>query len=444
MPTMSPPRKARRTRFGVLAPCCALLIASCWATSGTAVTTALPDASPGATNATGSASRRPALKPIDPAAFRSAVAAAARKLLVPGAVVLLRTPQGTFEAKVGATDLSGHTPPDAGTHFRIASNTKTMTSALIMLLAQDGRLHLGDPVSAYVPDVPGGKHITIADLLKMRSGLYDYTSAPELAATLDADPAKAWTPHEVLAMAFRHPPEFPPDASFEYCNTNYALLGLVAEKAGGRPLAQQFQDRLFGPLGLRRTSLPAADDSSLPDRFSHGYMYGGSSYALVDKPYPPELQAAARTGKLPPVDYTRQNPSYATAAGGVISTADDLSTWIRALVSGKVLNPTYQREWLHSPQPEDPEAPEGQRYGYGIGYQRFGPNAAMYYHGGELPGFNSFIGHDPDNDVTLVIWTNLTLSPDGRTTANALLPTVLDEIYAGLPPSPAPSSTATR
>ncbi|MFF0130119.1 serine hydrolase domain-containing protein [Streptomyces mirabilis] len=212
---MSPPRKARRTRFGVLAPCCALLIASCWVTSGTAVTTALPDASPGATNATGSASRRPALKPIDPAAFQSAVAGAARKLFVPGAVVLLRTPQGTFE---------------------------------------------------------GGKHITIADLLKMRSGLHDCTSAREPAATLDADPAKAWTPHEVLAMAFRHPPEFPPDASFEYCNTNYALLGLVAEKAGGRPLAQQFQDRLFGPLGLRRTSLPAADDNSLPDRFSHGYI----------------------------------------------------------------------------------------------------------------------------------------------------------------------------
>ncbi|MFF2515634.1 serine hydrolase domain-containing protein [Streptomyces sp. NPDC058086] len=438
---MSLSRMARRTRLGVLAPCCALLIASCSVASGPAATTALSDASPGTTNATSSASERSALKPIDPAAFRSAVDAAARKLLVPGAMVLLRTPQGTYEAKVGATGLAGHTPPDAGTHFRIASNTKTMTSALIMLLAQDGRLHLGDPVSAYVPDVPGGKHITIADLLKMRSGLYDYTNAPELAATLDADPAKAWTPQEVLAIAFRHPPEFPPDASYEYCNTNYALLGLIAEKAGGRPLAQQFQDRLFGPLGLRQTSLPAADDASMPDRFSHGYMYGGSSYALVDKPYPPELQAAARTGKLPPVDYTHQNPSYATAA---ISTADDLSTWIRALVSGKVLNSTYQREWLHSLRPEDPKAPDGQQYGYGIAYQRFGPNAAMYYHGGELPGFNSFIGHDPDNDVTLAIWTNLTLSPDGRTTAIALLPTVLDEIYAGLSLPPAPAPTTTR
>ncbi|MEV7617160.1 hypothetical protein [Streptomyces sp. NPDC089799] len=64
--------------------------------------------------------------------------------------------------------------------------------------------------------------------------------------------------------------------------------------------------------------------------------------------------------------------------------------------------------------------------------QRFGPHAATYYHGGELPGFNSFIGHDPENRVTLVVWTNLTVSPDGRTTANALLPTVLNRVYPGL------------
>ncbi|MET9338519.1 serine hydrolase [Nonomuraea sp. NPDC003804] len=102
-------------------------------------------------------------------------------------------------------------------------------------------------------------------------------------------------------------------------------------------------------------------------------------------------------------------------------------------MTGKVLNPAFQRQWLHSPQAEDPAAPaDGKKYGYGIAYQRFGPNASMYYHGGELPGFNSFIGHDTDNEVTLVIWTNLTLSPGGRTTAQALLPTVLNQVYAGL------------
>ena len=118
---------------------------------------------------------------------------------------------------------------------------------------------------------------------------------------------------------------------------------------------QQFQDRLFGPLGLQQTSLPAADDTSIPAPYSHGYMYGGSSYAMVDEPYPADVQAAARAGTLQPIDYTNQNPSYATAAGGAISTADNMATWIRALVSGKVFNADYQQQWLHSLQPEDPD-----------------------------------------------------------------------------------------
>ena len=431
-------RKARPTRIAGLAACVALLIASC---SSTTEPTTAPQAT---TTATSSAPTGSALKPIDPTAFQAVVDAAAKELMVPGAMVVLRTPQGIFDAAVGTTKLGAQTAPDAITHFRIASNTKTMTAALIVLLAQDGKLQFSDPVSAYVPDVPNGENITIAELLKMRSGLFNYTAAPELSAALDADPAKVWTPQEVLAIAFRQPPQFPPDASYEYNNTNYALLGLIAEKVGGRPLAQQFQDRLFGPLGLEQTSLPAADDTAIPAPYSHGYMYGGTFYALADDPYPADIQSGARAGTLQPIDYTNQNPSYATAAGGAISTADNLATWMRALVSGKVFNADYQQQWLTSLQPEDPNRPDWQQYGYGISYQRFGPNAAMYYHGGELPGFNSFMGYDPDNGVTLVIWTNLTLSPDGKTTAQAMLPTVLDEIYAGLSLAPTPAPTTTR
>lgn len=374
----------------------------------------------------------PALKTIDAANFQSAVGRAADKLRVPGALVLLQTPQGTFIAKVGTTRLGATEPPQTETHFRIASITKTMTSALILLLAQDGKLGLDDPISKYVRNVPNGDSLTLADLLTMRSGLYCYTSAPELSAQLDADPARAWTPAQVLAIAFAHPPTARPATGYEYCNTNYALLGLVAEKTGGTTLAEQFTRRLFGPFGMHDTTLPAADDTSLPDPYSHGYMYGKTLYALVDQPYPPDLAAAARDGTLQPLDYTHQNPSYATAAGGAISTADDLAIWIRALGTGSVFDDDFAQRWRASVRPEDPDHPDGQHYGYGISFQRFGPRSAMFYHGGELPGFNSFIGYDPDNDVTLVIWTNLTLSPEGKTTANALLPTVLDEVYTGL------------
>jgi D-alanyl-D-alanine carboxypeptidase len=80
-------------------------------------------------------------------------------------------------------------------------------------------------------------------------------------------------------------------------------------------------------------------------------------------PYPAELRAAAKAGTLNPNDDTNQNPSYASAAGGVISTADDLATWIRALVGGKVLNADSQRRWSGSLEPEDPDKPDGQKYG---------------------------------------------------------------------------------
>src|SRR5437764_3677086 len=110
-----------------------------------------------------------ALKAIDKAALQTLVDTTARELLIPGAVVLLRTPQGEFTVSYGTTLLGADSPPSGDTHFRIASNTKTMTAAVIMLLAQENKLRLDDPVSKYVPDVPNGDKITISELLNMPS-----------------------------------------------------------------------------------------------------------------------------------------------------------------------------------------------------------------------------------------------------------------------------------
>jgi D-alanyl-D-alanine carboxypeptidase len=424
-------------RIAGLAACAIVVLSGCSSTSAPT-----PGSSATPTTIT-SAQTNPALKTIDPQSFQSVVERLAKELKVPGAIVSVRGPQGEVTAAVGTTKIGAQAPPTPATHFRIASNTKTMTAALIVLLAQDGKLKFSDPVSDYVPGVPNGENITVAELLKMRSGLYGYTADPGLSAVMDSDPGKRWTAQELLDIAFRHPANFAPDAEYEYSNTNYVLLGLIAEKVGGKPLANQFQERLLAPLGLTQTSLPAMDDASMPAPYSHGYMYGGSYYALADDPYPADIQAAAKAGTMQPTDYTNQNPSYATAAGGAISTSDNLATWIKALVSGKIFSADFQKQWLSSQQAEDPDNPDGQKYGYGMSYQRFGPHAAMYYHGGELPGFNSFMGYDPDNDVTLVIWTNLTLSPDSRTTAQAMLSPILDEIYTGLNLAPTPTTTPT-
>src|SRR2546423_3768156 len=273
-----------------------------------------------------------ALKPIDKAALQTLVDTTARELLIPGAVVLLRSPRGEFTVSYGTTLLGADSPPSGDTHFRIASNTKTMTAAVIMLLAQEDKLRLDDPVSKYVPDVPNGDKITITELLNMRSGLYTYDDDPDFWAVLERDPTKVWTPAEVLAIAFTHSPYFPPGTDFHYSNTTYALLGLIAEKIDGKPLAQIMHDRLFGPLGLKNTMLPAITSNTLPEPYSHGYLYGGCSFRnLTDKPYPPDVQAAVRAGTLKPDDCTGHNSSYASAAGGVISTAKHLAIWIKAL-----------------------------------------------------------------------------------------------------------------
>jgi D-alanyl-D-alanine carboxypeptidase len=380
-----------------------------------------------------------ALKPIDQPALQRMVDKAARELLVPGALILLRTPQGEFTISYGTTLIGTATPPRADTHFRIASNTKTMTAAVIVLLAQEGKLNVGDPVSKYVQEVPNGDNISIAELLEMRSGLYNYTDAPIVSATIDTDPAKVWTPAELLAIAFAHPPNFPPGSTYEYCNTNYALLGLVAEKLDGKPLAQIMHDRLFGPQKMRHTELPGSTVNTIPEPFSHGYLYGSSSVALVgEPPYSPEVKAAARAGTLLPKDYTAVNHSFAAAAGGVISTASDVAAWVKALVGGRVFDPGYQRHWFDSLKPEDPSKPEGQKYGYGIAQLSWGPNT-IYFHGGETPGYNSKISYDPANDMTLIVWTNLTISLDDQQTANTLWVKMLDQIYKVSPLAPSPS-----
>jgi D-alanyl-D-alanine carboxypeptidase len=383
---------------------------------------------------TGSAIGAPTsgLKPIDAVALHATVERVSKELLLPGAVVLLQTPQGNFAFAYGTTELDRTAPPRAETHFRAASNTKTMTAAVIVQLVQEGKLSFDDAISKYVQGVPDGERITIRQLIRMRSGLYNYTNAQELAESLDHDPDRTWTMKEVLGMAFKRPLLFPPGAEFEYNNTNYILLGLVAEKIEGQPLTSIFRNRLFEPLGMKNTALPPSTSNSIPEPYSHGYLYGGSSYALVDAPYPDDLRAAAKAGTLKPNDDTWQNPSPYFAAGGIISTANDLATWMRALVGGKIFDADYHRQWLNSPEAEDPNNPDGQRYGYGIALITFGPNK-IYFHGGEMPGYNSFMGHDPKNDVTLIVWTSLTLSLDGKPTANTLMLKILDQIYAVSP-----------
>ena len=188
--------------------------------------------------------------------------------VIPGAVVLIeKGGEGRWLQAFG-TSTEG-VPVKTDDYFRVGSNTKTMTATVILQLMQEGKLKLDDPVSKYYSGVPNGDTITIAQLLGMRSGLPNYTYDPAFVK----QPQKVWKPEELLALSFAKPVDFAPGAQFEYSNANYIVLGLIIEKLTGMSAPDAFQKRIFEPLGLKHTSLPALTDNKIPDPHAHGYMY---------------------------------------------------------------------------------------------------------------------------------------------------------------------------
>ncbi|MBS1699689.1 MAG: beta-lactamase family protein [Actinobacteria bacterium] len=401
-------RLGRRTAAVAAAAALALAIPAC-------------AVAPGAPSATSSAGVRTIS--VDADALRSTFTTLATELGVPGAAMLVRTPQGDITATFGTTELHGSTPVSLDDHIRIGSNTKTMTTSVILQLVQEGRISLSDKVAKYRPDVPNGSRITIEQLLTMRSGLANYTTTLELNTALDEQPQRAWDPEELAAMGLALPPLFAPGDGWAYSNTNTVLLGLIAEQLEKKPLAEIFQERLFTPLGLRETSYPAADDSSMPVPYSHGYMYSTNVDTIESSVLPPDQLAQAKAGTLLPGDATNLNPSWAGAAGAGISTIRDLAHWVEALGGGGLLDPTLQKARLASVQPVPVALPDAQ---YGWGIAKIGP---LYGHTGELPGYNSFMGYDPAQKVTIVVWTNLAPAADGRPPAATIATSFIKLIY---------------
>ena len=336
---------------------------------------------------------------------------------VPSAVVVVRSSEfGDATFRFGSTVLGGDDLPTPSDHYRIGSITKTMTATVILQLVQEGKVSLDDPISKYRPDVPNGDNITIAQLLDMRSGLAGYTENPEFQRAVDEDPERVWSPDELLALAFSAPASFPPGTAWQYSNTNYILLGLVMEDVTGKTASELFQERLFDPLGMDATVMPTPDDASMPAVYAHGYQFGTAEKTFGPDPaLSAEEQQAAADGEFLPADWSGANPSIAWTAGSVISTADDLVVWAKALVDGELLDPEMQAQRLASIQPIDPAQPDGPAYGSGMirGSSYFG-------HAGQIWGYESQVIRDPETDTTIVALAGLSVSPDGRGPASEL------------------------
>lgn len=403
-----PPRSTslRRAAGAALAVALVLVTSACGGASsaGTAPAPATPAPDLGTT-----------LRPI--------ITGAMTELSIPGSVVLVRTSSGTYQEAFGTRRIQANDPVQVGDHFRAGSNTKTMTGTVVLQLVQEGRIALSDPVSKYRPDVPGGAAITIEQMLGMRSGLFNYSELESFNRTLDEDPTKVWQPEELVALGLAQPPYFPPGQGFHYSNTNTVLLGLIIEQLTGKELADVFEERIFSPLRLENTLLPPITSNAIPDPHPQGYLFGTNVSTLTDPALPPDQQTAARDGTLLPNDVTDMNPSWGWAAGAVISTAEDLATYVERLVAGGLLDPALQKQRLDSLAATDPSDPNSASYGLALA--RFGP---MIGHDGALPGYQSFMGHDPGSGNTLIVLTNLQDAPDGTQAANDIAKRIIAEL----------------
>jgi D-alanyl-D-alanine carboxypeptidase len=351
---------------------------------------------------------------------------------IPGAIVLIRSAEkGDWTATFGVAQVGTNTPPSADDHVRIGSITKMMTATVILQLQQEGKLAITDTISRHLPGIPNGDDITLHQLAEMRSGLYSYTSDPAFAATLERHPETVWTPQQLLDIAFTHPANFAPGSQYEYNNTNYVLLGLVIEKLTGMSASAAFQSRIFDPLGLRNTALPAAADSSLAAPHPRGYMWGPNE--AFEGPLPDAQLKSALAGDVLPTDHTDDNPSWAWTAGAVTSRAEDVADFTEAMVSGSLLDDTT-RQWrqanLKPMNASAAGAAASLGFGtYGFGLERAGP---MYGHPGNMVGFSGLAVHDPTARNTVVVLATVYLTPQGDAPQNALFKPIFAQLYPEL------------
>jgi D-alanyl-D-alanine carboxypeptidase len=324
----------------------------------------------------------------------------------PGAVALVRTGQGTWQGASGLGDLGAKRPARAGDRFRIGSVTKSFVATVVLQLVGEGRLRLDDRLQRWLPGaVPGGQRITIRQLLNHTSGLANYTD--DLLQRLTAMPtrqayqemaARRFTPQALVAMATRHGPVFPPGMEFSYSNTNYILLGLLVERVTGDRLADQLQQRILRPLRLNDTELPSTQPR-IRGQYLHGYA-------------PPNRTWLPSDGPAGLVDVTQANPSWAWAAGAMISSAADLARFYQALLRGRLLGP----ELLKAMQTTvDVSEQFGVDTGYGLGLMRLelGCGGQVWGHGGEIDGYATVAFTTPDAAHQLVLADNLLPAPGG-------------------------------
>ncbi|MFE2320003.1 serine hydrolase domain-containing protein [Streptomyces sp. NPDC059441] len=328
-------------------------------------------------------------------------------------------PGGRLQARLGTVSVGSHAPVPWGSHFWTASTTKAFVATVVLQLAAEKQLSLDDTVEHWLPGVVSGhgndgSRITVRDLLRQTSGLYDYVDDPDLQQKLrehfDENRYNDTSPADLVMTAVAHKPLFVPEAGrtrWAYSNTNYLLAGMIAEKASGTGWRELVEHRIIARLGLSQTSVPGLDPF-LPTPYVSTYLTGTDGTRL---------------------DVTT-NSYLHTADSGVVSTTADLNTFFRALADGRLLPAEQWRQMRQTVQrTDDPddvaELPEGT---YGLGLREIPLSCGGHYYMHEGDGYGTYtrpaVSSDGRSAVTISVTTTSAM-PD-LSTLNRATGTLID------------------
>jgi D-alanyl-D-alanine carboxypeptidase len=277
--------------------------------------------------------------------------------------------------------IRGQLAPDADTSFDLASVSKEFTAAAILLLQQDGKLSVNDPLSKYFPTFPNGNEIRLQDLLHHSSGLVEYNSFgayPDFSGAYAQFMADGQTNYQPIVDALAtFPLKFTPGSQFDYSNSNYVLLGMIVARVSGEPLGSFLDQRIFGPAGMTHTAqgYPPSPVNDL----ALGYGSAGGAFFRS----------------------WQWNLQWLAGPGGLTSTVGDIEKWDEAVRQpGIFTSQTLSQMFAPGPFP--------QSYGtYADGWFIATLQGHAYvWHDGAVGGFGTMNATFPTDGLDIVILTN--------------------------------------
>ena len=294
----------------------------------------------------------------------------------------------------GKARLSPQEKATPSMRYSIGSNSKQFTAAAILMLQEDGKLKLDDPVGKYVPGLTRGNEVTIREILSHTSGYQDFWPE-DYVMTPMMRPA---TTQHILDTWAKKPLDFDPGTEWQYSNTNYVIAGVIVEKVAGEPLFDFITKRIFRPLGMKSVWNSDQKELTTPD---------------------PQAYYRHALGPLRPAP--KEGAGWMFAAGELAMTAHDLALWDESLLARSLLKPESYDEMF-----TDVHLRDGKGTGYGLGvsiHDRGGHH--IISHTGEVSGFVSDNELITDAGVAVAVLTNQDAVSAASQIARAIEPVLL-------------------